>query len=145
MHSTRNYNRPPVDSSARTACRGIFLIGAAMLTAVAGCVPKQQPETSPVTHGPLVIDEAMQTRNNWPVSAAQFQNGETAAWPTEQLLVHPSDQPKWQVALSDGPIFLVNSLATPIVCIFSPPWRRVIYPNAVIEPSYNAMPPLPAK
>ena len=115
-----------------------------LLAMVGGCAVKQMPQPDPVSHAPLVLDEAMQNRH-WQVSVAHYANGETYAWPTGFLLVDDPKAPKWVPAVADAPIFLADTLSMPIVYCFLPPWTTVMYPRGEIEPSYNAMPPLPAK
>ncbi len=106
----------------------------------AGCLKETTP-VAPVSHAPLIVDEAMQ-RRAWPRSVVRYANGETAAWPTWFVLQHRPDAPKWAPVLTDGPLFLVNVIAMPIGLAFTPAWTQVIYPLGTIEPSYNAMPPL---
>ncbi len=108
-----------------------------------GCTVKQQQYPDAVDRGPLVVDEAMQQRQ-WPPSVAHWANGQTPAWPTAFLL-EPQNDPAWQAAATDTPLFVVNCLAMPVVSLFTPPWDVVIYPRGEIEPTYTAMPPLPAK
>ncbi len=103
-------------------------------------------ETKPVamtSHAPLVVDEAMQ-RRQWPRTVAHFANGESPAGPTGFVLEHNPNAPKWVPAITDGPLFGVNIAAIPIGYLFTPPWTSTIYPSGVVEPTYNAMPPLPA-
>ncbi len=109
-----------------------------------GCVAKQAPPPEPVSHAPLQIDEAMQLRRDWPLLVVHYANGQTVGWPTGFLL-EPVVKPNWSAAFTDTPIFVVNSLALPIVTIFAPPWQPVIYPRGEVEASYTAQPPLPAK
>jgi hypothetical protein len=108
---------------------------------LSGCVIKQPPPPDPVSHAPLVVDEAMQHRE-WPMSVAYYQNGETPAGPTGFILSDRPDGPYWQQALADAPIFVANCIACPIVLLCTPPFQPVIYPRGITEPSYNAMPPL---
>ena len=105
---------------------------------------KQPPQPDPISHAPLVIDEAMQQRD-WPVTVANYQNGSTPGWATTFLFINNPKTPPWTAAVTETPIFAFNSLISPIVLICSPPNQRIIYPSDGIEPSYNAMPPLPDK
>jgi hypothetical protein len=111
---------------------------------VVGCTIKQPPRPEEVSHAPLVVDDAMKNRP-WPTSVAQYANGQTVAWPTATLIVHRYDEPVWQAAVTDTPMFVANSVMAPVVYLFTPPWQRVIYPMGEIEPSFHAMPPLPPK
>ncbi len=114
---------------------------AVLVLAAAGCL-KQTAPPAPLSHAPLIIDPAME-RRQWPAVTAYYQNGETPAWPTGFVLAHRPDAPKWVPVVTDGPLFLANIAAMPIGYAFTPGWTRVIYPTAVVGPTYNAMPPLP--
>ena len=131
MSSTRN--------PTRAAARAAALFAAA--TAAGGCLKPQEPP-GPVSHAPLMIDEAMQ-RRRWQTVAVHYQNGETPAWPTGFVLGHRPDAPRWTPVVTDAPLFLANIVAMPIGYAFTPGWTRVIYPANVVPPTYNAMPPLP--
>jgi hypothetical protein len=113
----------------------------AMLASAGGCAIKQSPPPDSVSHTPLVVDEAMQQRQ-WPISVAHYANGAAVGEPTTFLLTHRADEPVWTAALTDTPMFVANSIASPAVLICSPPWARVIYPSGGVEASYNAMPAL---
>jgi hypothetical protein len=113
-------------------------------TGLGGCAVKHPPPADPISHSPLVVDEAMQLRE-WPVSVAHYENGATPGLATTFLLINRPDAPIWTATVTETPIFAFNSFASAVVLICSPPWQRIIYPSGGIEPSYNAMPPLPAK
>jgi hypothetical protein len=116
---------------------------AALAAGITGCVKETKP-VAMTSHAPLIIDEAMQQRK-WPMSVAHFANGETPAGPTGFVLEHNPAAPKWMLAFTDGPLFGVNIAAMPIGYLFTAPWQQVIYPSGVVEPTYNAMPPLSPK
>jgi hypothetical protein len=124
----------------RPTTLAVLLLAAGPLS---GCL-KQTAPPGEVSTAPLVVDEAMQ-RRRWSPVAVHYQNGETPAWPTGFVLDHRPDTPKWAPAFTDTPLFLANIFAMPIGYAFTPGWTRVIYPNGVVPPTYNAMPPLPAK
>jgi hypothetical protein len=109
-----------------------------------GCALKHPPQADPISHAPIVVDEAMQLRQ-WPVSVAQYQNGATPGLATTFLFINNPHTPPWTASITETPLFAFNSLISPVVLICSPPWQQIIYPSDGIEPSYNAMPPLPAK
>ena len=94
-----------------------------------------------VNRAPLIVDEAMQQRT-WSRAVVRFQNGETPGTPTGFVLKHNPDAPKWTPLLTDGPLFLANVFVMPIGYAVTPPWKRVIYPAGVVEPSYTAVPPV---
>ena len=130
MSSTR-------DRRQTTAAAALLLVAGS----TTGCLKETAP-VAPVSHAPLVIDEAMQ-RRQWKPVAVHYQNGETPAWPTGFILQHSPDAPKWAPLVTDGPLFLANVLVMPIGYAVTPGWTRVIYPTGVVGPTYNAMPPLP--
>ena len=123
-----------------TAGRAILYSLSAILFLTPGCAKDTKP-VAVVNRSPLIVDEAMQQRN-WDRSVVRFQNGETPATPTEFVLEHSKNAPKWTPVLTDGPLFLVNIVALPVGCVVTPPWERVIYPAGVVEPSYTAAPPI---
>jgi hypothetical protein len=120
---------------------GRLLAGLSVAPLLVGCLKQTEPPAA-ISRAPLVLDEAME-RRTWPTVAVHFQNGETPAWPTGFVLDHRPDAPKWAPAVTDTPLFLANIFAMPIGYTFTPGWTRVIYPNDVVPPTYNAMPPLP--
>ena len=120
------------------------LIALLALAALTGCTFKQPPAPDPVSHAPLVLDEAMQHRN-WSVSVAHYTNGATVAGPTASLLTYSENTPVWAPLVLDPVIFMGNSLSAPVVYMITPPWERVVYNRGFIEASNNAMPPLPPK
>src|SRR5213082_759955 len=77
-----------------------------------GCTVKQPPPPDPVSHAPLVVDDAMQHRQ-WPVSPAHYANGQTVAWTTGAIFKHRPGEPKWQATVTDLPMFLANTLSAP--------------------------------
>ena len=114
-----------------------------ILIAATGCLKETKP-VAYTTHAPLIVDDAMQQRD-WPRSVAHFANGETPAGPTEFIFQHNPDAPRWVPAITDGPMSGLNIAAIPISYLFTPPWEQVIYPSGVVEPTYNAMPPMPGE
>jgi hypothetical protein len=133
MRSTRNNS-----GATKMFCTLIASVG------LAGCAAKVPPQPDPISHAPPVVDEAMQLRD-WPITAAHYQDGSTPGWATTFIFINNPNTPTWTPAVTETPLFAFNSLICPIVLICSPPWQRIIYPSDGIEPSYNAMPPLPAK
>ena len=122
--------------------RSIFYCLSTIALFASGCAVKQPPPPDAVSHAPLVVDEAMQQRQ-WRMSVAQYANGDTAAGPTGFIFVNKPDAPVWTAALTDTPIFMLDTVTCPIVFFCTPPWQTVVYPRGVTEPSYNVMPPLP--
>jgi hypothetical protein len=119
----------------------LYLLSSILALALAGCEVKQPPRLEPVIHAPLVLDEAMRHRQ-WPVSVAHYGNGETVAWPTGAIFRHRADEPVWQGAITDTPIFVANAVTIPVVYLFTPPWQPVVYPSGEVEASYHVMPPM---
>ena len=117
------------------------LLPAILLT---GCAVKQPPPLEAVSNAPLVVDDAMQHRQ-WPLTPVRSANGQTVAWPTATLLVDRDNEPVWQPAVAETPMFMANAVMVPVVYLFTAPWQPVAYPEGEIPASYHAMPPLPPK
>ena len=121
-----------------------WIATSSVIALLAGCAFKQPPNPAPVSHAPLVLDEATLHRN-WPVSVAHYANGATTAGPTAAILTYPPHSPVWIPILLDPAYFVGNSLAAPVVYMITPPWQDVVYSRGFIEASHNAMPPLPPR
>src|SRR5581483_1744996 len=76
----------------------IYLFPFTIFHGLTGCATKQPPPPEPVSHAPLIVDDAMRQRQ-WPISVAHYANGQTVAWPTGSLLKHPDTEPYWQATV----------------------------------------------
>jgi hypothetical protein len=130
-------------SNMKKRCCSILYALSSTLALTTGCLKETKP-VALVSRPPLIVDEAMQQRP-WGRTVVRFQNGETPAGPTGFLLAHPAYTPKLLPAVTDTPMFLENVFLMPVDYAINPPWRRMIYPAGVVEPSYTGIPPVPPK
>ena len=88
------------------------------------------------------IDQAMQLRD-WDQVTATYRSGGTLAGPTGYLFHSKAGQPQWHYAVTEMPLFFVNTLLLPVALINTPPWAPVEWKGATVEPTYTGVPPLP--
>ena len=101
------------------AAKTAFLFTLSLILALtSGCLKETKPAEA-VNRAPLIVDEAMQQRT-WRRSVVRFQNGETPTYPTNFVLAHAKDAPKWTPVITDGPLFLANVFVMPIGMVFTP-------------------------
>lgn len=137
-------------------CWTVFaMIGIAALAGAVGCqqTNDQVPDyhivqqirntpPEPENQTPLLVDDAMQLRD-WDRSTAHYANGNTIAGPTGFLFEPRWNQPEWTYAALETPLFMVQTLASPLVLIVTPPWTPIMYTGVTVGPTYTAMPVLP--
>jgi hypothetical protein len=110
---------------------------------VGGCMVAKPAQPEAMNDAPLVVDDAMQKRN-FPKTEATYPNGAVLAGPTWETFQPRPDVPYQVNAIAEPGIFVGNIFLMPYQMFRQPPGSSVVWPGAVIEPTYSAMPPLPA-
>ncbi len=121
-------------------------LAAAILGAglAAGCQNKPMGYHEAVNESPLLVDGAMEQRS-WKPSTAYYASGAVPAGGTGFLFEPSEKMPQTAQALIDPPLFAAQTVALPVTIFISQPWSLRAYHGAMVEPTYTAMPPLPAE
>jgi len=124
-----------------TRNRRIFLAVACAAPLVAGCqIEHRIPGPEPVNATPIVVDQAIAQRN-WDPAPALYTNDVVMAFPDYSPLRAKNN--KYNPVV-ETPLFLANIAYMPVGVFIDPPWVMVGYKSMSMEPTYTAMPPLPA-
>jgi hypothetical protein len=136
--------------------RGVHANTAALALAaavgLAGCTTAPEPKPEEQSTAPLVIDEAMQRRGDWPRVAAVFQAGGVDAGITRFPYQPQTEGPdagqaifgnERANALFDPFFFTAQAIALPFTYIFDPPFTKKNHRGVVYDSTYTAMPLMP--
>lgn len=132
--------------------RGAVGLAAVAGGVLAGCSTAPQPKPEEVSTAPLVIDEAMQRRADWPRIAAEFQAGGVDAGLTRFPYQPQTEGPdagqaifgnERANALFDPFFFVAQTIALPFTYITDPPFTKKNHRGVVYDSTYTAMPLLP--
>ncbi len=112
-----------------------------MGAAMAGCYHAPAPRNAPTP--PLIIDSAMQQRE-WSQSEAYYQNGGVKSTPLRTVFTTGPHQSRILTTGLETGAFVGNAVNMPFTLLNHPFDSKVVYHGEVLEPTFNAMPPLPA-
>jgi hypothetical protein len=121
--------------------RPALFLSAMLGAATAGCYHAPTPATS--APPPLVIDEAMQARD-WSQSEAYYQNGGVRSTPLRTVFTTGPHNSRILTSGLETGAFIGNAANMPLTLLNHPFNSKVVYHGEQLEPSFNAMPPLPA-
>lgn len=129
-------------SSIRSGAKA--LVALAGLTLV-GCSTQQPLTYEPVNQTPIVGDEALALRADWPKSTAQYPSGSVIAYstrfPIDSNLPHPTSG---NVVLEPA-LFLAQVVMLPVEFIVNPPMQEQRWYDAQLPPTSTLQPPLPPR
>jgi len=129
-------------SSIRSGAKGVVALAGLMLI---GCSTQQKTVYSPVNQTPIIGDEALALRADWPKSTANYANGSVLAYstrfPIDSNLPHPTSG---NVILEPA-LFLIQVAILPAELIVNPPYQEQIWSGEQLAPTYTATPPLPPR
>lgn len=112
----------------------LFVGGCQTLPRVAPPEPLQPPIKS--------ADAAMRARQ-WDPTVAVYSTGGVYAWPIYTFF-HPDPLESNLNAVGETDFFLINTVCSIYWAYFSDPfWKKVLYQQLTMDPSYTANPPLP--
>lgn len=141
----------PTISSIRSARRPIGarpLVVACLLAGLAttvGCSTQEKPAYEPVNTKPIVGDDAMAFRADWPKNVCPYPNGDVVAWSTRYP--YQANEAKFGEAniLLDTVTFVGETALLPFQFIANPPGQAQVWYGVKYPPTYTAQPPLPPK
>jgi hypothetical protein len=129
-------------ASARPLALACLLAG---LAAAAGCSTQEKPVYEAVNTKPIVGDDAMAFRADWPRSVCKYPNGDVVAWSTRYP--YQANESRYQEAnlALDTITFVAETAILPVQLIVNPPGVPQVWYGVKYPPTYTAQPPLPPK
>jgi hypothetical protein len=115
---------------------------AAMIGAV-GCSTQEKVVYDPVNTKPILGDEAMGLRADWPRSTSYYQNGDVAAYSTRYPYQAQETRSDTGHLLLDSVTFMGETAFLPIELVANPPGQQQVWYGVKYPPTYTAQPPLP--
>ena len=122
-----------------------WMLALLAITLTAGCSTQEKVSYDPVNTKPIVGDDAMAFRSDWPVAVAHYQNGAVAAWSTRYPYQTKATATDTSNLFLATPLFLVQTAALPVELVVNPPFQPQLWYGVVYPPTYTAQPPLPPK
>ena len=108
-----------------------------------GCSTREKVTYDPVNRKPIVGDDAMALRADWPKEVAHYQNGSVVAWSTRYPYQTTPTRPERENLVLEPTMFIAQTLLLPVELIANPPGEHQIWHGVEYPPSYTAQPPLP--
>ena len=121
----------------------VSAMGVALLAGCQGLV--QQSAQSPLNETPLIVDEAMQQRDDWDRSTAYYANGATVAGGTDYVWqTHETVPPEYR-RLSDAPVAVLNFASMPVGAFTNSSAKKQVYRGESVPPSFHGNPAVPGE
>jgi hypothetical protein len=114
-----------------------------LLAAATGCSTQQKVTYEPVNHIPIVGDDAMALRADWPRSVARYQNGTVVAYSTRAPYTTKETQSDTSDLFLEPLMFVLQSVALPLELVANPPGQPELNYGIQYQPTYTAQPVLP--
>ena len=119
------------------------VMGMALLAGCQGLV--QQSAPSSLNETPLIVDEAMQQRDDWDRSTVYYANGATVAGGTDYVWqTHETVPPEYR-RLSDAPVAVLNFASMPVGAFTNSSAKKQIYRGESVPPSFHGNPAVPGE
>ena len=127
-------------ASLRPGVTASLLIALAIAT---GCSTRQQVTYEPLNQTPIVGDEAMALRADWPKSVSSYANGTVVAYSTRFAYDTNVGHPYSGAVILEPTLFLIQTIMLPVQLVANPPFEEQAWFGAKVPPSYTMQPPLP--
>jgi hypothetical protein len=114
-----------------------------LLLCAVGCSTQEKVVYDPVNTRPIVGDDAMALRSDWPKSASYYQNGDVADYSTRYPFQAKEVKTDTGHLFLDTVTFLGETAFLPIEFIANPPFQPQVSYGVKYPPTYTAQPPLP--
>src|SRR6185437_12520637 len=141
MSSTRKSSKGTLIMSLIHKCTLPVL--AALLALAAGCSTEQKYAPAAVNTAPIVGDEAMALRADWPQSVSLYANGSTPAYSTRFPYDVNAVRPGPGDVLLDPVMFIAQVAFLPVELVRYPFFTEQVWYGEQLKPTYTAQPPLP--
>ena len=119
----------------------VLLMGAACV--LVGCSTREKVTYEPVNRKPIVGDEAMALRADWPRAVSHYQNGSVAAFSTRYPYETNASVPETDNLFLEPVLFFGQVILLPAELVANPPGQVQVWHGVVYPPTYTAQPPLP--
>ena len=113
------------------------------LASAIGCSTQQKVSYEPVNTRPIVGDDAIALRADWPKSVCYYQNGDVACYSTRYPYQASEIHTDSGHLILDNVTFIVETAFLPIELIANPPFQSQVSYGVKYPPTYTAQPPLP--
>lgn len=110
---------------------------------VAGCSTQEKIVYDPVNTRPIVGDDAMALRADWPRSVCLYPNGDVTAWSTRYPYQTSEARAGQANVFLDTVTFVAESALLPVELVANPPFQPQVWYGVKYPPTYTANPPLP--
>jgi hypothetical protein len=109
------------------------------------CSTQENPAYDPVNTKPIVGDDAMAFRADWPKNVCPYPNGDVVAWSTRYP--YQTNEANFGAAniVLDTVTFVGETALLPFQFIANPPGQPQVWYGVKYPPTYTAQPPLPPK
>jgi hypothetical protein len=124
---------------------GLGCILAGLAATIAGCSTQEKPIYDPVNTKPILGDDAMALRADWPRSVAPYPNGDVVAWSTRYPYQTKESRFEEANLLLDTVTFVAETAFLPVELVANPPGEPQVWYGVKYPPTYTAQPPLPPK
>jgi len=121
---------------------GAVLLFSALVTAL-GCSTQEKVVYDAVNTKPIVGDDAMALRGDWPKSVCYYQNGDVACYSTRYPYQASETRTDTGHLFLDNVTFIAETAFLPIELIANPPFQPQVSYGVKYPPTYTAQPPLP--
>jgi hypothetical protein len=121
----------------------VLLICSMAMAICAGCSTQERVVYDPVNTRPIIGDDAMALRADWPKSVCYYQNGDVAAYSTRFPYEAKEVRSDTGHLLLDNVTFIGQTAFLPIELIVNPPGQSQVFYGVKYPPTYTAQPPLP--
>jgi hypothetical protein len=108
-----------------------------------GCSTQQKVVYEPLNETPIVGDDAMALRADWPKSTSHYANGDVVTWSTRFPYDSNVGHPTSGAVILEPALFLLQVIILPAELVANPPFEEQEWFGAEIPPSYTGQPPLP--
>ena len=116
-----------------------------MVAAAVGCSTREKIAYEAVNTKPIIGDDAMALRADWPRGVSRYQNGDVAAWSTRFPYETSSRIPEPENLLIEPTMFVIQTVALPANLLANPPGQPQVWYGVKWRPTYTAQPPLPPR
>jgi hypothetical protein len=116
------------------------LLGGGLLGGGCQSIRQTEPRAA-LDPTPIPVDQAMQVRD-WNQSVAWAANSKTVAGNVGFYWEPKPDISPYESGVIETPLFIANTVASPVSLIITPPWQAVVWDSGTVGPTYTAMPPM---
>ena len=127
--------------SIRNGIRAAVVLGTLGLVGCQEAKPKSN--LSPLNDTPLIVDEAMQTREGWDRSSAYYPSGATVSGGTGYVWETHSSIPAEYRRFADAPVAVLNFVSLPVGLLTNTPLKKQLFRGEMVPPTFHANPPIP--